>query len=256
RFAFPVACIVFAMVGIPLGISTRKGGKSAAYVIAVFLGFFCYYLSSVTLIGIATKQHSLPIPVAVWLPDALFFLVGLVFLYRMELAGDRDVLGAIQGVFAPLTARFKRGERAVIGEGKARLRLPLLPQIVDTYMLSGFLFYVGVVLARLLSMILVYEFLDVMGDMLRNKIGFGVMLQHLFFLTPELIYEMVPMSVLVAVLVHLTVLSKQNEITAFKACGVSLYRLAMPILLGSGLFCGGLFAFNYQYVPAAYLKQD
>ena len=46
RFALPVACIVLAMVGIPLGIATRKGGKSAGYVIALFLGFFCYYLAS------------------------------------------------------------------------------------------------------------------------------------------------------------------------------------------------------------------
>jgi len=255
RFALPVACIVLAMVGIPLGISTRKGGKSAAYVIAVFLGFFCYHLSSVTLIGIATKQHSLPIPLAVWLPNIVFFLVGLVFLYRMELAGDRDLLSEVQSLFGGLVARIKP-KSDEDGERKPAWRLRLLPQIVDTYMLSGFLFYFSVVLASLVSMILVYEFFDLMGDMLRNKVGFGVMLRHLFFLTPELIYEMVPVSVLVAVLVHLTMLSKQNEVSAFKACGVSLYRLALPILLGSAVFCGGLFAFNYQYVPAAYLRQD
>ena len=38
RFALPVACIMLALVGIPLGIATRKGGKSAGYVIALFLG--------------------------------------------------------------------------------------------------------------------------------------------------------------------------------------------------------------------------
>jgi LPS export ABC transporter permease LptG len=255
RFANPFACIVLAMVGIPLGISTRKGGKSAGYVIAVFLGFFCYHLSSLTLIGIATKQHSLPIPLAVWLPDAVFFLMGLIFLYRMELPGDRDLMGAVQGFFAGIVARIKPkpGDDA---ESKPAWRLPLLPQLVDTYMLSGFLFYMSVVLVSLVSMILVYNFFELMGDMFRNKIGFATMLRYLFFLTPQLIYEMVPISVLVAVLVHLTMLSRQNEVTAFKACGVSLYRLAMPILLGSAVFCGGLFAFNYQYVPAANLRQD
>ncbi|HWC98051.1 MAG TPA: LptF/LptG family permease [Candidatus Sulfopaludibacter sp.] len=255
RFANPFACIVLAMVGIPLGISTRKGGKSAGYIIAVFLGFFCYHLSSLTLIGIATKQHSLPIPVAVWLPDAAFFLVGLIFLYRMELPGDHDLLASFQGFFARLAARIKPKPGAPT-ESKQSWRPFLLPQIVDTYILSGFLFYVSVVLASLVSMILVYNFFELMGDMFRNKIAFSTMLEYLFFLTPQLIYDMVPVSVLVAVLVHLTVLSRQNEVTAFKACGVSLYRLAMPILLGSAVFCGGLFAFNYQYVPAAYLRQD
>ena len=36
---------------------------------------------------------------------------------------------------------------------------------------------------------------------------------------------------LVAVLVTFGVMTKHNEVTAFKACGVSLYRLAMPILM-------------------------
>ena len=61
---------------------------------------------------------------------------------------------------------------------------------------------------------------------------------------------------LVAVLVTLGVLSKQNEVTAFKACGVGLHRLAAPILIMSTLFTGALFGFNYAYVPAANRRQD
>ena len=83
RFALPVACFVLAMVGIPLGIATRKGGKSAAYVNAIFMAFFCYYLSFFTLINMA-RQGVLPVPVALWLPNAVLGLVGIVFLYRIE----------------------------------------------------------------------------------------------------------------------------------------------------------------------------
>ena len=60
-------------------------------------------------------------------------------------------------------------------------------------------------------------------------------------LPPEMIYEQLPISILVGVLISLGVLSKQNEITAFKACGVSLYRLAAPILVGSTFFSGAPF---------------
>jgi lipopolysaccharide export LptBFGC system permease protein LptF len=45
-------------------------------------------------------------------------------------------------------------------------------------------------------------------------------------------------------------------VTAFKACGVGLFRLVTPVLVGSTLFCGALFAFDYYYVPAANRKQD
>src|SRR5713226_7082076 len=45
RLAFPIGCIALALVGIPLGVSSRKAGKSGGYVTAVFLAFFCYWLS-------------------------------------------------------------------------------------------------------------------------------------------------------------------------------------------------------------------
>ena len=55
----------------PLGIATRKGGKSAGYVNAIFLA------SSATISrrfrwSAWRKQGTLPVAVAVWLPDAVF----------------------------------------------------------------------------------------------------------------------------------------------------------------------------------------
>ena len=61
---------------------------------------------------------------------------------------------------------------------------------------------------------------------------------------------------LVGVLVTFGVLTKHNEVTAFKACGVSLYRLAIPILVASIFLSGALFAFDHYYVPDANRRQD
>jgi LPS export ABC transporter permease LptG len=268
RFALPLACIMLAMVGIPLGIATRKGGKGAGYVNAVFLAFFGYYLTSISLLNLAKKRSPfhllgatlppMPIPMAVWLPDVAFFLAGVVFLYRMESPGDRDLVGTVTGWFERLAGRFKRraAKPAAARPRLSGIRLPLLPQIIDTYVLANFVFYLCVVLASFVSMILVYNFFELMGDMFQRNIPLMTMFKYLFFLAPEEIYEMLPLSVLVAVLINFGVLSKQNEVTAFRACGVSLHRLAAPILIGSILLSGGLFAFNYYYVPAANLRQQ
>jgi LPS export ABC transporter permease LptG len=64
------------------------------------------------------------------------------------------------------------------------------------------------------------------------------------------------MSVLVAVLVTFGILTKHNEVTAFKASGVSLYRLTAPVLFVSIVLSAGLFAFDYQVVPPANRRQD
>jgi LPS export ABC transporter permease LptG/LPS export ABC transporter permease LptF len=253
RFAFPFACIALALVGIPIGVSTRKGGKSAGYINAIFLAFFGYYLSSVSLIGVA-QQKKLPVVVAAWLPDAVFLLAGIWFVARMERPGDRDLLSGINGFFARIGAALKPRTGLKAGFGAA-FRFPLLPQIVDTYILSNFLFYLAVILASFVMMTEVYNFFELMGDMIRNS-SLVTMFTYLFFLIPQLVYKTLPISILVAVLVTLGVLSKQNEVTAFRACGVSLYRLATPILIASTLCSGALFGFNFQYVPDANRKQD
>ncbi|MDE3165142.1 MAG: LptF/LptG family permease, partial [Acidobacteriota bacterium] len=253
RFVLPLACIMLAMVGIPLGIATRKGGKSAGYVNAIAIAFFCYYLTFVSLTGIARQKK---LPAILWIPNLAFFLAGTVLLSRMERSGDTGWWTEFRGKVADLFASIK-GRFTANGESRiAPVRLPLLPQLVDTYILSSFLTYLALVLASFVCLTLIYNFFELIGDMLRNNIPLSTMFTYLFFLTPSLIYTLMPVGVLVAVLATFGVLSKNNEITAFKACGVSLYRLAVPVLVLSTLLSGGLFAFDYYYVPGANRKQD
>jgi LPS export ABC transporter permease LptG/LPS export ABC transporter permease LptF len=256
RFALPVACIMLAMVGIPLGIATRKGGRSAGYVNAIVLSFFCYYLALISLMGLA-RQRTLPVPVAIWLPDAVFGLAGVALISRMERPGDRDLLASLGVWFAARVRNLKSlMGRPFEGQRLRARRLPLLPQILDAYLLSRFLLYFALLLASLVSLTLIYNFFELTPDMVRNHIPLLKMFTYLFFLSPELIYRTLPISVLVAVLAALGTLSKQNEIIAFLASGVSLYRLALPILLGGVALSAGLFAFDYYYLPDANRKQE
>ena len=55
--------------------------------------------------------------------------------------------------------------------------------------------------------------------MIRNRISMSTMLRYLYFLTPKYLYDYTPISVLVAVLVRFSILTKNNEVTAFKASG-------------------------------------
>ena len=257
RLALPVACLVLALVGIPLGVSSRKGGKSGGYVTAVFLAFFCYYLAFITLVSLA-RARTLRVEVALWLPNAVFLAAGLIAVARMETPGGRDFVGGLKdaasGFLSRLRARFVPEPGPASRSGG--WRWPLLPQILDTYILSNFLFYFIVLLASFVSMSQIYNFFELLGDIVRNQISLAKVFTYLFFLTPQLIYKTLPITVLVGVLVTFGVLTKHNEVTAFKACGVSLYRLAVPILIASGFLSGALFAFDHYYVPEANRRQD
>jgi len=102
----------------------------------------------------------------------------------------------------------------------------------------------------------IFTFFDLLGDIVRNKISMATVVEYLFFLTPQLIYQTLPMSVLVAVLVTFGVLTKHNEVTAFKASGISLYRLTTPVLAASIILSAAQFVFDYYYVPPANRRQD
>jgi LPS export ABC transporter permease LptG/LPS export ABC transporter permease LptF len=255
RFALPVACIMLALVGIPLGTATRKGGRSAGYVNAVVLAFFCYWLSSMAFVSYA-KQGKLSVPLAIWFPDAAFFVAGVFLIVRMEMPGDRDPLATMRNWLGTRLKALKpgAGERSL--NRLLSWRTPLLPQIVDAYILSQLLLYFFLFLASFIFLTEVFTFFDLTNDMIHNHIPLATMLRYLFFLTPELIYRTLPVSVLVAVLVTFGVLSKQNEVTAFKACGVSLYRLALPVFLCGSALSAGLFAFDHYYVPGANRRQE
>jgi len=258
RFALPLGCILLALVGIPLGISSRKGGKSSAYVVTVLVAFL-YYMGYITLLGLA-KKGSLPVPIAVWSMDVVFAVLGTILLARLEKPGDQDLAGWVRNLFVRLwkgiiqlaqtsTDTVRRAPLTARGFG-------LRPMLMDGYVLNGFVFYFGILLVALVSLIEVFTFFELLGDMMKNDISMATMVDYLYHLAPSLIYQVTPIGTLVASLICFGILTKYNEVTAFKAGGVSVHRLAAPVLFASLLISGLLFAFDHYYIPGANRRQE
>lgn len=256
RLALPAACLVLALVGIPLGVSSRRSGKSPAVVLTVSMAFV-YFISLITAISVA-RQESLPAEIAIWLPNIVFAVAGVILLGRMERPAAKDYwTSAAGGMQRLMAAPLKMLQRLRTALPAFRIsRLPLLPGIIDASITASFLFYMTICLASLVLLMHVYTFFELLGDMITHQIPLSRFATYLFYLTPRLIYEFTPISVLVAVLVVFGILAKNNEVTAFKACGVSVYRLTAPVFITCFVLSGGLFAFNHYLVPGADRIQD
>lgn len=256
RFALPLACILLALVGIPLGVSSRKGGKSAAFVLTVILAF-AYYLGYITLLGLA-KKGSLPVPVAAWSPNLIFAITGIILLLRLETPGDNDGLARLRSLWLQAVAQFRKlSSKPVRIATPQRLRAVWLkPMLIDGYVLNGFLFYFAVLLVSLVVLIEVFTFFELLGDMVKNDIGMSTMVDYLWHLAPSLIYQITPIGTLVASLICFGILTKHNEVTAFKAGGVSVHRLAAPVLVASFVISLLLFGFDHFYIPEANRRQE
>jgi LPS export ABC transporter permease LptG len=132
----------------------------------------------------------------------------------------------------------------------------LRPLLIDRYVLNGFVFYFGVLLAALVALIEVFTFFELLGDMIKNDISMSTMLDYLWHLAPSVIYQLTPIGTLVASLICFGILTKYNEVTAFKAGGVSVYRLAAPVLALSLAVSALLFGFDHYYIPEANRRQE
>jgi lipopolysaccharide export system permease protein len=84
KLAIPVSCLLFTLVGVPLGSRIRRGGRgwSLAISVACALG---YYLLIVAGEGLGDRGL-LPEAVAMWLPNLLASTAGVVLLWKAEVA--------------------------------------------------------------------------------------------------------------------------------------------------------------------------
>jgi len=102
----------------------------------------------------------------------------------------------------------------------------------------------------------VFTFLDLLDDISLHRTGAIVVVNYFLYLSCYLFYQLAPLACLIAVLVTLGVMTKNNELVAFKAAGVSLYRISLPLLGAGILFATGLFVLDATYLPYANQRQD
>ncbi len=90
--------------------------------------------------------------------------------------------------------------------------------------------------------------------MAKNNVSFNVIVGYYVNLVPQLIMDIMPLALMIAVLILLTVLERQQELTAFKAGGISLYRVVVPILLVGSLVAGAMWFLSESVVPKSNRK--
>jgi lipopolysaccharide export system permease protein len=91
---------------------------------------------------------------------------------------------------------------------------------------------------------------------LSNNATFEQMISYSLFSIPISISLTLPFAILLATLMTYGTFSKFNEITAMKSSGISLYRLALPILIFSAFIAVILFFFSELITPAAIQKTE
>lgn len=262
RFALPTACIVLALVGFPLGLSAKKGGKSAGFVLTIILVFAYYFVS---LFGLSLARQGKVSPAAgVWLADVVFLGLGAFLLWRSERRPFE--IAALKTSWASLKARFQGGtlllpttpsenafERAVT---RKRVFSANFPMLLDDYVMRDFFVNFSLVVGSLLVLSLIFTVFELLGDILRNQVSPWIVGEYLLNVTPYFLYNTAQYGVLLSVLITLGLMERSNEVTALKATGISIYRVIVPVLLVGSMVAAALFLSDQFYLPHANKRQD
>jgi LPS export ABC transporter permease LptG/LPS export ABC transporter permease LptF len=264
KFSIPAACLVFAIVGLALGLSSAREGKMGAFVVG-FAVVFAYY-AVMELAAAQTRGHYRVIEeakglqaasflnahLARWWPNLIMGLFGIGALIWRARFAHRGLPTSLPVTLPRLPAKWRRagtasaaaragavqastsprptGSRKVI----VVIRLPKLrmpgPGLLDRYVTATYLRIVGLAFLGLMGLFYISTFLDKAERIFKGDATLGLVLSLLMYSTPQFIYFVIPLAVLLSVLITFGLLARSSELTVMKACGISLYRIALPVI--------------------------
>lgn len=278
KFSIPAACLAFAFIALPLGINNRRGGKGSGFAMSIAVLAFYYILLFNG--EEAARFGRIPGWVAMWSPNLILTVVGIFLLIRRNRDKSllfsrvdrwirRDVWGGILRIrslrkrpaaTSPLLPE-PQAPAATVAVAKSvedrgvvlripRLRL-LFPNLIDRYVVRLFLVVLSIVTATGISLYVIADLTERVDEILKNKIAKDLVFSYYKYMSLQIFYDIAPVVILVTTLMTFSLLSRTNEVTAAKALGVSLYRLALPVIVSALLvasFCAYLEA---QVLPAS-----
>jgi LPS export ABC transporter permease LptF/LPS export ABC transporter permease LptG len=266
RLSFPLACISFALLAMPIGARPRRGGRAAGFLITLVLitGYYLMFTIGVAL----ARQGSIPIWIGIWAANVITAALGLYLLPRVErMPGSSRTGAAFEWVASWRVWKiFSREEQIVsatqngasfggriFNRKKSRTGIP---QLLDVYLLRSFIYYFVLLTVGFILLFEVFTFFELLDDIAQHRTGLVEVTEYFIYLACYLFYQLAPLAALVSVLVTLGVLTKNNELVAFKASGLSLYRIALPLLLTGFFLAASLLVLDDTYLPYANQRQD
>jgi lipopolysaccharide export system permease protein len=129
-------------------------------------------------------------------------------------------------------------------------------RILDRYLIREFVVPLVYCLLAFLLIYIIYDLSAHLDNYIEAKIPFSVLVEYYLTQLPLVMVNVIPLSILLAIVYSLGALSRHNEITAMRANGISVYRIMFPFFLLGTLFTAILFYLNENFAPEAYARSE
>jgi LPS export ABC transporter permease LptG/LPS export ABC transporter permease LptF len=264
RLAIPFACVVFAFLALPLGVGARSGGRGRGFVVSVGVVLVYYLVANQG--EIMAMEGRVSPWVGIWLPNIVLMVVALFLMTRMgRWLGEREkaenpisrIVKSIRDVGVKLQARGRDGHVEPPHTGSIPIQVQRrryasrFPALFDRYITRRLLPPLLLVVFSTALLYVVADLSSNVEDMAKNNVPAGVILAYYVNLVPQVFLDVTPFGLMISVLILLTLLERQHEMTALKAAGISLFRLTIPVLLVAAASAASLWVLGELVVPNA-----
>jgi lipopolysaccharide export LptBFGC system permease protein LptF len=106
RLSIPFACLIFGLIGAPLGIRKNRSGKSAGIAIALLV-FLVYYIILGSAANLAQTGTVSP-PLAFWFPNFIMAVAAWIFVVKKAKDVNFMIGNKITMMYYSLKNRFKK----------------------------------------------------------------------------------------------------------------------------------------------------
>ncbi|GAB4252720.1 MAG: hypothetical protein Kow00109_28370 [Acidobacteriota bacterium] len=266
RVALAVAPWCFVLLAVGLGARPTRSGRGHGFLIGV-VAAFSYYVVFATGSSLA-RLGTLPAWLGAWGADGLAAAVGWASLrtadrpsrLALRLANSRIgywsccLADRIRDRMRLVAARFQAwaGRRL-----HRRLRFRVrVARILDLFIARSFLTSSLAALGVCLVLVYLFTFFEIVDEVVSREIPYRIVVEYFLFLLPSFATQLAPFGVLLGTLITLGSLERTNQLTALKACGVSLYRVIMPLLAVALALTAVVFVVQEEVMPSANRRQD
>ncbi|MGE5350445.1 MAG: LptF/LptG family permease [Acidobacteriota bacterium] len=124
-------------------------------------------------------------------------------------------------------------------------------KIIDRYFVKQFLQTLAFALVAFTLIFVIIDMMENLDDFIDQNVSYPIIFEYYVYFAPEIIRLMIPVATLLACLFTVGRMASQNELTAVKSSGVSLYRIMEPFIVTSLIISIFSIYFGGYVVPLA-----
>ncbi|HUV50300.1 MAG TPA: LPS export ABC transporter permease LptG [Anaerolineae bacterium] len=123
--------------------------------------------------------------------------------------------------------------------------------IIYKYLTREILKYFAIILIMVVGIYVAVDFFEKVDNFMEAGLSLSKTFSYLILKIPFIVAQIIPLSILLAVLIVFGLMTKNNELVALKSSGISTYYFLTPVILLGIIFSAFLFFLSEVIVPVS-----